>query len=741
MSFLRENRQRAREWGNKLRQSVAPLRTKRSPLELASTGSSGTTAFGETEERAAAMEQYRYYRGKPYSAIQILTRRISGQPIKVARVRSGRQGERSLKHFIDVGIIDKELLPPSVKAINPENLEILESHPVLDMFQAPNEIMVKSTMLDVSVANLHVTGRALWLMADLMNGDASDQTWPLPTTWFKPVHDSGPFVEWDISPPGSMEEPIRVPNEVVAHFYFPDPSHPFKCISPLQMQARGIYAQEAMEIAQTEAFRNGVHPAKAIVVGEAAMDGDNKEVLLTADQRRTLINWIKQEYQGVQRYGTPMVLDALIKDVKDISRRPDEMAFLDSSQVNESGIFMGFSVSPISAGKVDDANRATSVVADYHAVQNAVNPIIDMMSQVLTRWVGPRFARPGEKLQLWIERAQPHDPEMHVRRWEVALKSRVKVSHNEARAGLLSLPPIEGGDQAYIDPLSPTEPVVPISAKTPQRIEHKKVERLSNKRIASIWLKQQSLQEQMMQTDILTFLQRQSDAILRKLDEFKSVKAAGQMATAIFNPSEWDPALIEAVTPHIRRQLIVGVEMERQIVESLRKQEDAIDPAVQAAVQQALDDILEQPYWSRINVHTRELLIASLEESFRLGENLNDRSARIRELLETNQHRAVRIARTESTSSINAGHHAQRRQFEQEGIVFGSEWLTIRDLDVRGLKPDDEADHASMHGVKVRPGEWFLVSGERAPYPGYHRLRAANRIQCRCLSAPVVVPF
>ena len=75
------------------------------------------------------------------------------------------------------------------------------------------------------------------------------------------------------------------------------------------------------------------------------------------------------------------------RDIKVLSHKPSEMGFLDSSALTKSDIFEGFGVNPISAGQVEHANRASSAVADRHLCANTVNPIIETMSQVMTKWV------------------------------------------------------------------------------------------------------------------------------------------------------------------------------------------------------------------------------------------------------------------------------------------------------------------------------------------------------------------
>jgi len=394
-----------------------------------------------------ATEQYRHFRGRVYAAVRVITQRIAGQPIFVARVVEAGRARRSAKSLLEAGLLRPNDLPQSVKQIGADRLDILEDHPLLQAIDDPNELMVRATLFGMTIPSWLVTGRAFWLLTE--RGDRREIT-PLPTTWVSPRHKDGRLrAEWEVRPPGRLDPPLVVPGELMAHFYFADPSNPLGCLSPLSMQARSVLADESIQTAQQVAFRNSVNPHVALIAGDAALSDGKRQVKLTSAQRRQLTTWMKQEYQGVQKFGLPIVLDALIRDVKILSHKPSEMAFMDSSALTKADIYEGFGVNPISAGQVEGANRASSAVADHHLCSNTVNPMIETMSQVMTKWVAPRFARPNEKLRVWIAPCEPHDPELTLRKWEFAAR-QFCVDQNEVRTRLLGLPPWTIGDRVAV---------------------------------------------------------------------------------------------------------------------------------------------------------------------------------------------------------------------------------------------------------------------------------------------------
>ena len=144
----------------------------------------------------------------------------------------------------------------------------------------------------------------------------------------------------------------------------------------------------------------------------------------------------------------------------------------------------------------------------------------------------------------------------------------------------------------------------------------------------------------------------------------------------------------------------------------------------------------------QINDTTHELLRtnlqATLAESIASGDGLR---ARMKSLMEAtdgvyddmDSTRAEKIARTESTSTVNYGTYAT---YKVEGVEK-KEWLSVRDDRTRGQKKGDEFDHFDADGEIVGIDEPFVNTGEELDFPGDPAGSAGNIIQCRCTLAPV----
>lgn len=382
------------------------------------------------------VERYQHFIDWVYVCVNAIAQRIAGQPIRVARAKHPKlRGSKAFfAKFGTKGFLD--------------NLEPLPDHPFLDAVNTPNPMMVASALAYTTAASLKLTGKSHWWMA--ANEQGGTEIWPLPSHWVRWKDDTR--TKWIIRPWTSAGEGWEVDADKIALFNLPDPGNPFLAKSPLATQAAAVTADELIQRSQAIAFQ-GIQPQLAIRLGNAmtSAGGATKDAdppLLDTEQRGNIVEAVLERWGGVARAGYPIILDALIRDVFPISNKPNEMDFLNSGKATKSRIFQSYGVNPLIVGEIEGANRAQAVVAEQSFLQNVINPCLELMSQVLTRWVVPIFA-PGENLVAWFEPARPNDPEMTIKEWELGLRYGT-VTRNEYRQRVLSLPAEPGGDVFYV---------------------------------------------------------------------------------------------------------------------------------------------------------------------------------------------------------------------------------------------------------------------------------------------------
>ncbi len=445
------------------------------PLNLGVGGSN----FGFNQKRTdmtVHAEQYRHNTGWVAASIAPIAKRIARQPMRLARVsKAGPQkalvpygqkysgsGQSAKPWEVKGPKSAQELwftksLPGAMKAMA-ANSELIEQHPILDAINSPNPIMVRWSLMFVTVASLMLTGKSYWWVKakETDDGDGNNsakmEIWPLPSHWVKPVHTEQRLNDhWEVTPDGAME-PTPVPQEQIIYFYFPDPSSILGSQSPLQNQARAVISNEAIAEAQRRGFANGVFPGVAVVVGRApdinGKDGDRP--LLNREQRAQILTAFKQAYRGVYNTDEPIILDQLIQDIKRVTNTNREMDFRESGDYTKEQITQGFGVNPIVMGQVEGANRASSATADDHLCQGTVNPIIELISQTLTAWLNVVMGGPSEQLTLFIEEARAIDPDSDRADW-MALYQAGACSKDELRAGIKQLPAMVNGGTCIVD--------------------------------------------------------------------------------------------------------------------------------------------------------------------------------------------------------------------------------------------------------------------------------------------------
>ncbi|MEQ8790254.1 MAG: phage portal protein [Pirellulaceae bacterium] len=354
---------------------------------LLASGPSGLPT--QKPDLARAAEQLRHFRGWVFAAIRPIAQRIAGQPIHVGKAPRQRQ--------------TKDARP-----------EPLSSHPLLDLLADPNDLMVAWSLIYSMIASLELTGRQLWWLPE------RKQILPIPTSWLVGMEGATKITAFRVRPPYSGET-FDIPAEQCCYFVYPDPSDPHGALSPLQAAASAVNSDELMQQSQASTFRQGINPGHALIVGkEATPDGQQRRPRLSPAQQRQLIGAIRKRYEGAMNHGEPLILDALIEDVKVLSRPwSKEMDFLNSGKMTKERICQIFGVSPYLIGGSEPGSRAASAVAEQHFIAGTINPKIELLSQTLTEWLAPMF---GGEIVVWIEPCTANDAEMELRRMELAAK-------------------------------------------------------------------------------------------------------------------------------------------------------------------------------------------------------------------------------------------------------------------------------------------------------------------------------
>jgi len=366
--------------------------------------------LGQTDIQVGnAAQQLAHNRGWVYACVRLISQRIAGQPIHLARKKG--------------------------KALEP-----IEQHPILDALADPNPFTTSWSLMVSCAASLELVGRAYIWLSDAPDGRL--QLYYLPSNWVEPVHDAKHFARYIVRPDGNPNH-FTVDGDDMVRIYYPDPRNPLHGLSPVQAIAQAIAVDEDISTCQRRSFGNP-HPGLMLIAGRlpAQPGAQGVRPTFTPEQKQRLIASIRQAYSGVHHYGDPIILDSLIEKIEKLSNTPHEMDFLNSSKMSKARILQGFGVNEILLGEIEGANRASAVVAEDSFCSNTINPICRLISECLTEWLAKRY---DPNFVLYIEPARAKDPEQEREDWKLLAQAGA-VTKDELRQWK-GLAPAKGGSE------------------------------------------------------------------------------------------------------------------------------------------------------------------------------------------------------------------------------------------------------------------------------------------------------
>ena len=372
-------------------------------------------------------EKYRHFKDWVYTASSYIIRKVASQPVKAGEVKGATANpERRVISRLDkfgrrknVSPIPKGIITKAKES----DIQEITDHDALDAIEHPNEFQSKYEFLSVTVANLLLTGVAYWIKGAVSrDGRKTLESIAVPSWWVIPDHEDGPFTKYLLRPPG-VAEGIPLTSDEVDKTYLPCPWDLTQVWSPMHAITAPASIDEHILHSQKAMFSRGIFPQIALKVGQIKdAEGNATTPRLKEQQRRQLVGAVRTVWSRTLNYGDPAILDGLIEGVEKLQFTPQEMDFIESDACNKARIFQAFGINPILVGSEQGGNRAQALEARSIAAENAVNPIIDILSCTLTDKWGPLYESP-KRLLLWIEPWVPLDPAQELK--EKAAESKV----------------------------------------------------------------------------------------------------------------------------------------------------------------------------------------------------------------------------------------------------------------------------------------------------------------------------
>jgi phage portal protein BeeE len=425
------------------------ISSRANPLYAGSRYSAAASGgFAEMEQHT---EQYRQFRGHVYTAIRPICVRLAKQDIRVGvQVTSGPRtqkalGEMTMKAFGRVcgfrtgsrrdDILDRAPAGIRTKMLT-DGLEALDSHPLIESMENPNELLTKWQQMFLTIAGLYLTGKGFWWAEDDTGGLM--RFWPIPASWVRPRWSGSNLRDGWYVQPTMGGTPIPVDGRDMLYFNFPDPSDPLTgAISPVQSQGDAVSIDRYLQRSRLASFRQGPKPGIILTAGRMK-DQDGRDLgarpVLTPEQRTDLIDAVRYIAGGVEKHGDPFIVDGLIESVTPWTTNPTDMDYQGGDEQNCRRIYKALGTNPVVTGELQGANRAQSYVADDIMCDYVLNPTGAMLGEVMTKTLAsrPQFLMPGVKLYIWVDECRPHDAELKLSQLSF-LAANNWITGNEAR--------------------------------------------------------------------------------------------------------------------------------------------------------------------------------------------------------------------------------------------------------------------------------------------------------------------
>lgn len=248
--------------------------------------------------------------------------------------------------------------------------------------------------------------------------------------------------------------------------------------------------------------------------------------------------------------------------------------------------------------------------------------------------------------------------------------------------------------------------------------------------LTRVWLRQHDAGERRLAAAVAKFLDSQADHLANEIEQHAN--PTPELASSIVNIDAENAAFQKAIGVELLRLSCLGAHLELQAANMSKSfglpaglSFFDLPAKVLASIKSFLTTLEKQPYWRKIQLETTTRLSSVIQTGIEQGDSLREIVKAVRDGLggDAAAERARRIARTETTGTLNQGHADARQSLIEDGLITGSEWLSLDGA---------RESHAALDGVIVKAGELFNVGGHQAPYPGHYSLPGQERINCRC---------
>ncbi|MFC5385344.1 phage portal protein [Aquamicrobium segne] len=267
----------------------------------------------------------------------------------------------------------------------------IETHPLLDLLERPNQRQAGATFLEVLYGHLLLSGngyvelveaaieaRELYLLRPDRVRVATDTSgWPVALDHRE----------------GAQKRRIMLDAGAAIHLSLFHPLEDHYGFPPLEAALMALDTHNAAGRWNKALLDNSARPSGALVY--APKEGGN----LTDEQFDRLKAELEHGYSGATRAGRPLLLEGGL-DWKAMGLTPRDMDFVEAKHSASRDIALAFGVPPMLLGIPGDNTYANYQEANRAFYRLTVLPLVARTARDLSAWLGPVF---GTGLRLWYD--------------------------------------------------------------------------------------------------------------------------------------------------------------------------------------------------------------------------------------------------------------------------------------------------------------------------------------------------
>ncbi len=312
-------------------------------------------------------------------------------------------------------------------------VEEITDHPILDLINEPNPLLIGYTQKYINQAFLDIVGEVLLILDRNEKGEIVAM-FPISSSCIKKMPKVGdPY--WELK---FGSDSIEVYITEVIYIKTPDLNHIYgRGAGKAQALGDEISIHELSGKQISQYFFNNAIPEYLI-----ALDGAEEEEAV-----RLKDDWLNKNQGWAKRYAPhfvsgKMMIEKLQSEFKDM-----ELNNLRKDQ--KDNIMQFYQIPPELYGKTQDSNKATSNVAETNFAKQVVVPRLDFMVLNYNVYLVPEFQTKNTKLKLKYRNVVPRD-----REYDANTKQKFQYAYNlnELRA-LTGSAPVEGFNEIYPVPM------------------------------------------------------------------------------------------------------------------------------------------------------------------------------------------------------------------------------------------------------------------------------------------------